>query len=267
MDIGLLVNAPPQQVHDDSQSESDDGVIIKWNCNQIRTKLNAFVNSGAMRVGELQEKLGVTSKSYLSFMRQNGPHAGSGSNTYYEAHKFFSKREAQGLKMPKPAKALSKAEEDTKYNVDGVELPVGASGNVEIYDSCDDIRTKISAHLRTSGQTQAAFLRMIAAASGVPPIQSKQLTDFTRKKGALSGNTSKVFYAAYIYFEKLRLKNKKPKSKKRLQMEEEWAASGGVDTSRVATGMVWAHESESVWMNNLGGLEVTSRGGHTRVHH
>jgi hypothetical protein len=49
----------------------------------------------------------------------------------------------------------------------------------------------------------------------------------------LEGNTSGVFYGTYVYFEKLRIKEGKPKSKKRQQMEELHAKSGGLETERM----------------------------------
>ena len=44
-------------------------------------------------------------------------------------------------------------------------------------------------------------------------ILSKQLQDFQSKSGPLAGNTSRVYYAAYVFFEKLRLEQGKKKSK------------------------------------------------------
>ena len=115
--------------------------------------------------------------------------------------------------------------------------------NVEIYDSCDEVRKKINVHLDVSGQTKAAFLRDIARAgwpSDPPKIQSKQLTDFQTKKGSTSGSTSRVFYGkyslnvsvlscadrdilgAYCFFEKKRVAEGKPKSRHRQNMEDQW---------------------------------------------
>jgi hypothetical protein len=69
--------------------------------------------------------------------------------------------------------------------------------------------------------TQAGFLRAIA--QGHPEgkkFQSKSLNDFMGKKGANAGNTSGVFYSAYVFFEKLRVKQGKPKTKHREEMEK-----------------------------------------------
>jgi hypothetical protein len=41
-----------------------------------------------------------------------------------------------------------------------------------------------------------------------------------------------VFYAAYVFFEKLRLAEGKQKSKHRLEMEEIWGGKGGFNITR-----------------------------------
>ena len=252
---------------DDIADLGEDGSYrIKWNCNQIRTKIDNLINGGAVRVGEFQKKLGVNSRGYLMFMRQHGPHAGSGSNTYMAANEFFARMEDMGVKIAKAGSSRrseggQSTPDSTAYNVDGIELPINDDGKVPVYDSCDDIRNKISAHLRTTGVTKAAFLRTIAETSGVPPIQSKQLTDFTGKHGPMAGNSSKVFYAAYVYFEKLRVKHGKPKSKKREEMEKTWAHEGGVDISfNHASRGLWVHDDDHVSVNKYGRYEITSAG-------
>jgi hypothetical protein len=109
--------------------------------------------------------------------------------------------------------------------------------SVEIYDSCDEIRKKIAAHLRKPNNTAAQLCRDLLAqyhtAERKPPqIQSGQLTKFRGYKGADTGNTSCVFYAAYVFFEKIRLAEGKPKSKHRLEMEEIWGGKGGFNVTR-----------------------------------
>lgn len=51
---------------------------------------------------------------------------------------------------------------------------------------------------------------------------------FLKQKGPLAGNTNATYYAAYVFFEKLRIKQKKPKSEDREIMEE--LHPNGVDT-------------------------------------
>ncbi len=46
------------------------------------------------------------------------------------------------------------------------------------------------------------------------------MNDFLAKRGANAGNTSGIFYAAYIFFEKMRICDGQPKSEFRLIMED-----------------------------------------------
>ncbi|KAL7621079.1 hypothetical protein AAE478_008391 [Parahypoxylon ruwenzoriense] len=117
-------------------------------------------------------------------------------------------------------------------DISQIQLELEETDEVEVYDTCDEIRRKISAHLRQPGVTQAQFCRDLYAQLREPRcagIQSKQLADFRRKKGPRAGSTSSVFYAAYVYFEKLRLARGKPKSAHREAMEDIWECQGGFD--------------------------------------
>lgn len=91
------------------------------------------------------------------------------------------------------------------------------------------MRRKINAHLRNPEITQAVFLRELGKMFPQPrKIQSKQLHDFLSKKGPSSGNSSCVYYAAYVYFEKLRIKEGKKKSQMRLDLEGIYSYEGGM---------------------------------------
>src|SRR5690606_11931588 len=59
-------------------------------------------------------------------------------------------------------------------------------------------------------------------------IQSKHLADFLGKAGPLAGNCSRVYYAGFVFFEKIRLALGEDKSAHRREMERLWGARGGV---------------------------------------
>ncbi|GKU09410.1 unnamed protein product [Fusarium langsethiae] len=145
-------------------------------------------------------------------------------------------REVMGLKMPDPKKRriaevkksdaggkTSKGESSAKSStglpdISGIHLPHEEEDDVPIYDDCDEIRRKINAHLRTFNVTQAQFCRDLYAQFKAPKckgIQSKQLSDFRSAKGSNCGAKSSVYYAAYVYFEKLRIAQRKPMSQHR----------------------------------------------------
>ena len=143
-------------------------------------------------------------------------------------------KKAKAVKAAKAPKPIPDS-----LDVSGVSLDdEDEDGDIPVYDTCDTIRRKIRALLAKDGVTQAAFLRAIAAAAfedGSRKIQSASLTAFMRQKGPLAGNTSTVYYAAYVFFEKLRIKQRKPKSADREIMEE--LHPGGVDR-KVQSGKV-----------------------------
>ncbi|TGO50751.1 hypothetical protein BOTNAR_0381g00020 [Botryotinia narcissicola] len=195
--------------------------IVDQNCDQIRRKIRTFLESGEMKVTEFQKKIGTNSRSYGAFMGQSGKFKGDQSNVYLNAFIFFKKRELQGVKPPKKPK-VSKAEEVKKFDVSAVKLDGESTISVPIYDSCDEVRKKIRAYLREPGIAKTY--------PEEKKIQSKVLNDFLGKKGPSAGNTSSTYYAAYFFFEKLRIRDGKPKSKHREEMEKQWASEGGVDT-------------------------------------
>ena len=212
-----------------------DGVPMDWNANQVRTRIRSYLNSGEMKVGEFQTKLGVSSKGYGEFMKQSGPTKGTGSDTYFAAFEFFKKREIAGVKMPrKKAKNDDKSTaENDKYDVSSIHLDGEKDESVPIFDTCDEVRRKINAHLRTASTTNAAFVRQIAQTFSNPgDVAAPHLRRFLDQKGPTKGGDNPVFYAGYVYFEKLRVKNKKPKSKKRQEMEDIWGKKGGMERRR-----------------------------------
>jgi hypothetical protein len=233
-----------------------EGVTITDTCSQVRTKINALINSGEMKVTHFQKEIGVSPNSYGSFMRAKGPYGGSGNNTYGAAFIFFKKRELAGVKPPKKKKA--KVEDKNKFDVSLPELELDGEdeGEVEVYDTCDVVRTKINAHLREDGVTKAGLCRQLS--SMLPDGQSvhaSTLDNFLKKKGPNAGASSRVFYAGYVFFEKLRLKENKPKSKFRKEMEDVWGGRGGMDLDDHRHGFI-VHASKSVYVDKYGDISV-----------
>ena len=220
----------------ESLSDSDNGydsddAPVKENCDAIRRKINSFINSGEMKVTDFQRACDINSNSYGRFMKLKGPYAGDMNQTYKAAFQFFERRKHAKIKEP-TKKKVKKDEEIRKLDVSGIELGGEDDESVPVYDTCDEIRRKIAAYLREPNVTQTGFLRGLAKMLPDPSakLQSKQLKDFQTKKGALEGQTSRIYYAAYLFFEKQRLLQGKSKSKKRENNEKVWALDGGINT-------------------------------------
>ncbi|KAI1820063.1 hypothetical protein F4861DRAFT_90229 [Xylaria intraflava] len=217
-------------------------------CHVIRGRINKLLDSGIMNKTEFTKAIGCNSASLSRFMQSTGPMGGSGSSVYYNAWVWFKQREVAKLRIPS-AKKRAEAAAATMVgpgggrkpsasmktvgslpDISGIHLVGEETDEVPVYESCDEIRKKINAHLKTPGLTQAQFCRDMYAQLNAPKckgIQSKQLADFRALKGPRAGARSSVFYAAYVYFEKLRIAQNKPMTAHRETMEELWAAEGG----------------------------------------
>ncbi|KAH8708518.1 hypothetical protein GQ44DRAFT_627815 [Phaeosphaeriaceae sp. PMI808] len=212
-----------------------ENIPITENCDQIRRKIRALIDNGEMKVGEFQKAINVTGAGYSRFMGQNGVDKGFGSDVFPAAWAFFKKRELRGIKTTanKKAKKDAAGGKNAVPDVKDITLDGEEDDAVPVYDTCDEIRRKINAHLKKPGVVQADFLREASASFHKNPakLTSRTLSAFRSKKGPCAGNTSGMFYGAYVYFEKLRIKEKKPKSKKRLEMEEIHGGTG-MDTKK-----------------------------------
>ncbi|KAI8941127.1 hypothetical protein NX059_002366 [Plenodomus lindquistii] len=223
------------QMIDDALEHELENVPMKENCDMIRRKIRSLIDNGDMKVGEFQKAVNITPNAYSRFMGQNGPEKGMESSVFPAAWAFFKKREMLGIKPTPTKKAAAATGKDAVPNVDDVELDMEKDDKVPVFDTCDEIRRKINAHLKKPGVTAAAFCRAISASFHKAPkkISSAQLSAFRSKKGPYAGNTSAVFYGSYVYFEKIRIKEGKPKSRKRQEMEEIHAAQGGIPTDHM----------------------------------
>ena len=123
-----------------------------------------------------------------------------------------------------------------------------------MYDTCATIRRKIKAFLRLHSVTHATFLRAIAAAGGRRKFQNGQLTRFLEMKGARAGNTSGIYYSAYVFFEKIRVRDEKDKSNDRVVMEGLYP--NGANTTEVRN-RGWAPFGKRVIIDRYGRMKIS----------
>lgn len=249
--------------------------IITDSCQQVRRKIRNWIESGAMKVGEFQREIDVSSRGYGNFMSRNGTWDGEGCDTYVNAAVFFKKRELAGLPLQVPkakraktgtaakgSKAGADKEKDQAALLDcgDVELPGEDTADVSVFDTCDEVRKKFRA-LLAKGVTQAALCRtltkMYPEDSGMT-VSASNLSTFLGNKGPLGGNTSKAFYAGYVFFEKQRIKNGKPKTKFREEMEDVHGPCG-VDVEHSSTQPLLCHESSIPYIDRYGKMGIAKR--------
>lgn len=221
-----------------------DNLHVDQDCDQVRKQVNQVLDNAIVKKGEFCGAIGISNNSVNTFLRRCGPMEGIYSKTYINAWAWLKRRELAGLKMPdvkrrqKAAaaaagdsgasggpvakKSKTSAASDATVDVSRVHLPGEETDSVPVFETADEIRKKISAHLETPGLTQAQFCRDLYAqlhATTCEAIQTKQLNDFRFDKSAQASCYCLVYYAAYVYFEKLRIAQGKPKSAHRVDME------------------------------------------------
>lgn len=206
-----------------------DNMQLDLNCNAVRSLINKVIERGIYKKGEFCNTIGCSPTAVNRFLEKTGLTGGIDSDVYDRAWAWFKKRELAGLTMPAATASASQkkakitATRPSTADLNSIHLDGEETDSVPVFETCDVVRRKITAHLKTPGMTQAQFCRDLHAQLKMPgckSIQSKMLNDFRGKKGAVAGCTSSVYYAAYVYFEKLRIAEGKPKSKHRLEMEK-----------------------------------------------
>lgn len=242
--------APAEPIYWDSIDVSNEKME---NCDQVRRKINRFLDSGEMTKTAFAREIGVSPKSLSGFLGVHGPMNGAKYNAYGFAWEYFKKREIVGMKMPAPKKqktdaaaaaapasegstakppGKAKAAKPAAVDLSDIVLDGDDDDTVPVYDTCDEVRKKMNAYFKKTGMGQAEFCRTIYALLGRSRpdkvFQGSQLTRFRNTKGPLTGAKSPIYYGAYVFFEKLRIKEKKPKTKHRQEMEELWGP-GGMD--------------------------------------
>jgi hypothetical protein len=237
--------------------------------NTVRNKINHFLEHSDVKIGDFIDTLGVSSNSYYRFMHQHGNNKGIQGATFGSACELFAYMKEKKIPMPKKprakktkdssdltpssegvassetqatkaksTKANSKKTGTVTHDISQIVLPGEEENRIEVYDTCDEVRRKISAHLRKPDVTQAAFCRDLTSMLHIDgrKVSTTQLSAFRGRKGPLAGNTSSAFYAGYMFFEKQRIAAGQPKSKHREEMENAWTMDGGFnithDTSR-----------------------------------
>ncbi|PMD43726.1 hypothetical protein L207DRAFT_485209 [Hyaloscypha variabilis F] len=234
---------------DKPKYDIDDDICqtVTISCDAVRNKIKKFLDSGEMKVGEFQRAIGASSSTYCAFMKKTGSMGGAGSNVYRNAFAFFKLRELNGENRKKKVKVggegVGKKKEAESEDFTGVILDGEEEGEVPIFDSCDEVRRKMNQYFSKTGMSKAAFGRETGKLFGggeEKKIGGGSVTQFLAKRGPMAGNTTSVYYGAYVFFEKIRVRDGEPMTEHREGMEDAWDGCDprfwrqeGVDRSRI----------------------------------
>ena len=118
------------------------------------------------------------------------------------------------------------------------------------------VRSKIRVALRKPGVTQAAFLRAISASyPDSQRVLPRGLNQFLSKTKPLEGSLSYAYYASYVFFEKVRIRDGKSKTADRKVMEREWPNGVDVELDPSKVG-VWVRDDESFRVDKYGKVRI-----------
>ncbi|OJT11055.1 hypothetical protein TRAPUB_12426 [Trametes pubescens] len=97
-----------------------------------------------------------------------------------------------------------------------IKLEGEEEGDLKIYDDCNDIRRKIKALQKQPDFKVTHWLQAIGN------INNNSYQRFMKASGPTGGASNGTYYAAYVYFEKVRIAEGKKKTPKRIRNEQEY---------------------------------------------
>jgi hypothetical protein len=206
---------------------------VDRSCDEVRKQINRLIDCREFTIVSFCQKIGVSKNSYYNFMGQNGAWKGQKGDTFPSALWYLQQREREGVMLPTKKKKMDRKrkENERKTFKSEVELDGEKEDKVPVFDTCNEIRRKINVYLRQPSNTQSSLLKALSSQFHQTKITptSSNLVRFRNARGPNVGNTNPVFYAAYVFFEKERLRSKKHKLKIRMEMEEIYGKVGGMN--------------------------------------
>ncbi|GJE94520.1 hypothetical protein PsYK624_106900 [Phanerochaete sordida] len=115
----------------------------------------------------------------------------------------------------KKGKGKGKAADDAPKSWRDVKLEGEDEGSVPVYDDCNEIRRKIRLLQKEPNFKITHWLRDIGG------INNNSYGRFMKATGPTGGASNGTYYAAYVYFEKVRIAEGKKKTPKRIRNEDE----------------------------------------------
>jgi hypothetical protein len=219
------------------QKKPHDAVVDR-SCDEVRRLIYTLIDGGEFTITGFCREIGVSMTSYYRFMKQSGPWKGEKGDTFPSALQYLQQRERDGVAIA-PKSKISRPRGRHRPGFDAVAditLEGELNDKVPVYDTCDTIRRKITARMRRPEVTQTSLLRHLSAQFHTAPkkVRPSDLEKFRSASGTNIGNANPTFYAAYVLFEKERIRAKGKKGKLREVMEVIYGPSGGVNVTTPA---------------------------------
>lgn len=204
------------------QQEIHSKVRYRWKRDskdgEIKTLMKNLGRKGTITRTKFSKALDCTGDAVIIFLGPGGASESQDGDTFESASASFSQHQVVEIKIP-PAHSKW-----VPPALAGIHLEGEEKGSVPVFDSCDEIRAKIESYLgKPNAPNKHRFCAALHAQLKVTVskgIDNSQLKVFMAKKGSSAGARQIVYYAAYVFFEKLRIAEGAPKSLHRLEMEE-----------------------------------------------
>lgn len=133
------------------------------------------------------------------------------------AKKARTSEAAEGSSSNAKGKGKAKATDDAPKNWKDVKLEGEDEGSVPVYDDCNEIRRKIRLLQKDPDFKITHWLKEIGN------INNNSYQRFMKASGPTGGASNGTYYAAYVYFEKVRIAEGKKKTAKRIRNEAEYS--------------------------------------------
>lgn len=186
---------------------------------QIRTLITRFWKADFSRA-KISDPSNLSGDAVVIFLPRTGPDDDHVSNIFERASALFSQEQLVELTFPKGLIPPWTPPALNQIRLEGEEAAA-----VPVFDSCEDVRVKIDSYLEQPdgpGSFQLCQIlheQLKGTARRSKYIGTTHLHRFMAQEGPFSGARGAVYYAAYVFFEKLRIAEGRPKSDRRLEME------------------------------------------------
>ncbi|TMW68913.1 hypothetical protein Poli38472_001069 [Pythium oligandrum] len=204
-----------EQESEETRQPIYEGLLQTTDCKGLQRRIRRFLDEKTMTESEFRSKLGGTEAQFHAFMDRFGVFREIETNPTFKNALFFfrkldKKREKIMAQLAPPRVEKNPVTQALFEKIRAVEL----QEPVYIYDDCDTLRRKINELIKSKRVSQAALLREL-------DVSSNSLRRFLATWGPREGCTNCTYYAAYCFFEKMRIAENQPKSEKRLENEAE----------------------------------------------